>query len=72
MRNKRPYIVLGVAAVIILSLFIYLQGDDEKDYSWREHYREAGEDPYSTSIIRNLLESYNTDELKELRSSISK
>lgn len=72
MRDRRPYIVLGVAAVIILSLFIYLQGDEEKEYSWREHYREVGEDPYSTSIIRNLLESYSTAELKELRSSISK
>ncbi len=72
MKDKRPYLIVGITAVIILGLFIYLQPDNEKVYDWREHYKENKDDPYGTNIIHDLIKNASPDNFKDLHSSISK
>ncbi len=72
MNDKRPFIILGITALIILCFFIYFRGGGQQ-YSWVEDYKEKSTDPYGTAILHELLEDYfpNKD-LVDLKKSIYK
>ena len=54
--DKKPLIILGIAAAIILGFFIYNSSPKAK-YHWREDYKEAGKNPYGTFVLHDLLKA---------------
>ena len=57
MNDKRPFIIFGVAALILLIFFmIFSRGKDR--FNWQETYLEASKEPYGTFVIYNLLQNY--------------
>ncbi len=62
MADKRPFIIFGIAAVLILTFFIYFSNKSDR-YSWDENYRESNKSPYGTFVVYNLLQRYSTDHM---------
>jgi len=59
--NRTSYIIFGIAALLLLTIFLLLQQDQSK-FDWQETYEEAEKDPYDTYIIQQLLEGYFSEE----------
>ena len=57
MKDKRPFFILGFAAVALLLLFIFL-GKERSSFDWSENYESESKDPYGTYIIHEMLEDY--------------
>ncbi|MEM9820132.1 MAG: DUF4350 domain-containing protein [Bacteroidota bacterium] len=57
MTDKRPLIIFGVAALIVLIFFVFIRSGGNR-YSWVEDYEEVNKDPYGTYVIRQLLDDY--------------
>jgi hypothetical protein len=58
--DKKPLIIFGIAALVILTFFIYFRGNKAK-YDWDETYEESNKEPYGTFIVHELLKSYRTE-----------
>ncbi|MEO1513888.1 MAG: hypothetical protein AAFV95_02710 [Bacteroidota bacterium] len=70
-KDKRPYIIFGIAALVLLLFFTLLQGGKNR-YNWTETYQEETKDPYSTYIIHQLIQSYFQDHsFKPIVSSVT-
>ena len=72
MQNRRPYIVLGIAALVILALFVYLQPEKEETYNWQEHYEEKELSPYGTNFLYQLLKTPSPENFNKLRSPLKR
>lgn len=56
MNGKRPFIILGLAAVILLGLFIYFgKGGTARTFNWKENYKKGNDDPNGASVAYELL-----------------
>ncbi len=57
MMDRRPYIIFGIAAILILILFlVFKQGGNRFD--WTETYTETSKDPYGTFVLYEMLQTY--------------
>lgn len=71
MNYKRPLIIFGVAAILLL-LFFSLSRTKGNRYSWAETYDEESKNPYGTFIIYDLLQNYfSGKEVNKINTSIS-
>ncbi len=71
MNDRRPYIVLGIAALIILLFFIFVA--QNKRINWDEHYKADSKDPHGTIVMHKLLETYYPDyKLEEVTKNVTK
>lgn len=57
MTDKRPFIILGIAAAALLTIFI-LFGRGDNRHNWSENYEETNKSPYGTYVVFNLLKDY--------------
>jgi hypothetical protein len=57
MADKRPFIIFGIAALLILTIFIIFRSKRDR-YSWDENYEETNKSPYGTFVVYNLLKDY--------------
>ncbi len=70
MTDKRPFIIFGIAALLILTIFIIFRSSKDR-YNWDENYKESNKSPYGTFIVYNLLKDYFPDhELLDVSKSI--
>jgi hypothetical protein len=60
MSDKRPFIIFGIAALLILTIFIIFRSKRDR-YSWVENYEETNKSPYGTFVVYNLLKDYFPD-----------
>jgi len=68
--DKKPFIIFGVAALVILTFFIYFRSG-AATYDWDETYEETSKEPYGTFIVHELLKSYQSeDQFKEIEKSV--
>jgi len=58
MKDKRPFIILGIAAIVLLLLFVFLKGGGSR-FDWSEHYEAESKDPYGTFVIHEVLKDYS-------------
>lgn len=61
MKNKRPLIIFGIAALLILFCFMYLRSG-KSPHNWTENYKVESKEPYGTYVVKELLDSYFPDE----------
>lgn len=61
MQNRKTYIILGVAAILLLLFFAFFY-NKEKKYNWTEDYKEDKK-PYGTHVIFELLKDQCPDSL---------
>ena len=57
MKDKKPFYILGVAAVVLLLLFIFLKGNGTR-FDWSENFEAESKDPYGSFVIHEMLGSY--------------
>ncbi len=57
MTDKRPFIIFGIAALLLLTIFIVFRSKNDR-YSWDENYKETNKSPYGTFVVYNLLKDY--------------
>jgi len=57
MKDKRPFIILGIAAVVLLLLFVFLRGGATR-FDWSENYEAESKDPYGSFVIHEMLKNY--------------
>ena len=57
MTDKRPFIIFGIAALLLLTFFIVFRSKQDR-YSWNENYEESNKSPYGTFVVYNLLKDY--------------
>jgi len=57
MKNKRPLIIFGIAAIVILTCFIYFRSG-KSPHNWTENYKEGSKEPYGTYVVKELLDAY--------------
>ncbi len=57
MKDKRPFIIFGITALLLLIFFIFLQKNGRR-FNWRETYTETSQEPYGTYITHQLLQNY--------------
>jgi len=57
MKDRKPFIVLGIAAVALLMLFIFL-GKGSQKFEWSENYEAASKGPYGTYVIHKMLKDF--------------
>lgn len=70
MTDKRPFIIFGIAALLILTFFIVFRSNNDR-YSWDENYEESNKSPYGTFVVYNLLKDYFPDhQLTDISRSI--
>ncbi len=70
MDDKRPFVIFGVVALLLLIFFIFMQKNGRR-YSWSETYTEESKAPYGTFIIHQLLQDYFPDQaLQNLDKSV--
>lgn len=71
MTNKRPLIIFGIAAMLLL-LFFSLSRTKGNRYSWAETYDEQSKHPYGTFVLYDLLQHYfSGKEVKKINTSVS-
>ena len=70
MTDKRPLIIFGIAAVLLLIVFLYITGGGPR-YDWTENYKENNKSPYGSFVVYSLLQDYYPDyELTDISKSI--
>ena len=70
MSDKRPFIIFGIAALLILTFFIVFRSNKDR-FSWDENYKESNKSPYGTFVVYSMLEEYFPDhELKDVSKSL--
>lgn len=57
MKDKRPFFILGIAAVVLLLLFIFLRSGGSR-FDWSEHYEAESKDPFGSFILHEVLADY--------------
>ncbi len=58
MNGNRPFVVLGVAALILLALFYYFgKGGKARTFNWKETYALDSKEPYGAFVFHELLAS---------------
>ncbi len=57
MSDKRPLIIFGVAAVLLLIFFMISSGRGNR-FDWKESYKPESKDPYGTFVVKELLNGY--------------
>ncbi len=61
MKDRRPFIVFGVAALLLLLFFLFIQKGGRR-FNWSETYRTDSSEPYGTMVIHDLLGNYFPEE----------
>lgn len=56
-KNRTTIILVSVLGLLLLGYFIFFSSD-EKRYQWFETYRSNSDQPYGTSFMKQMLESY--------------
>lgn len=56
-KQKKGWIILGIAALLILGFFVYQYSDKFKPHDWRMSLDEKSKEPYGTQIIKTVLEN---------------
>jgi len=70
LENKRPLIIFGVAALLILTCFIYFRSG-KSPHNWTENYKEESKEPYGTYVTKELLQSYfDNQPFEEINKSV--
>ena len=57
MIEKRPLIIFGVAAILLL-LFFFIFRNKVAKFNWMETYEEESQEPYGSYVIYDMLEDY--------------
>ena len=57
MADKKPFYILGVAAAVLLLLFIFL-GSGGSNFDWSENYEAESKQPYGSFVIHEVLSDY--------------
>ena len=57
MKDKRPYIIFGLAAILILIFFLVFRKGGTR-FDWTESYKENSKDPYGTFVLYEMLKEY--------------
>jgi len=57
--NKRFWIAIGMLAVLAVLAALALFFSSDKQWDWRESYRQESRDPYGTQVISELLHIYH-------------
>ena len=57
MTDKRPFIIFGIATILILTIFIVFRSNKSR-FNWDENYEESNKSPYGTFVVYNLLKDY--------------
>lgn len=57
MQDRKPLIIFGIAALLLLSFFVFFRSG-AATYDWDETYEEISKEPYGTFIVHELLKSY--------------
>ncbi len=71
MKNKRPLIIIGIAALLILICFIFLRSG-KSPHNWTENYKVESKEPYGTYVVKGLLDAYFPEkEFSEINSSLA-
>ncbi|MFT5384593.1 MAG: hypothetical protein ACI81W_001994 [Saprospiraceae bacterium] len=60
MKDKRPLIIFGIAAILLLVVFLYIMGGGRR-FDWSENYKDDNKDPYGAYIVHSLLKDYYPD-----------
>jgi len=69
--DRKPLIIFGIAALLILSFFIYFRSG-AATYDWDENYEEVSKEPYGTFIVHELLKKSQKDnQFFEIEESLS-
>ncbi len=58
MKKNRITIIIFAALGVILLIYFIVSATGEKNYQWFESYDSKSDQPYGTSFIKQLLESY--------------
>ena len=71
MTDKRPFIIFGIATVLILTIFIVFRSNRDR-FNWDENYQESNKSPYGTFVVYNLLKDYFPEhELSDISRKLS-
>lgn len=57
MTDKRPLIIFGIAALLVLTFFVIFRSGGPR-YNWVENYEEENKDPYGSYVVHQLLSNY--------------
>jgi hypothetical protein len=57
-KNQTTTILLFLVLGVSLLLYFFFSGSEEKKYQWYESYKANSNQPYGTSFIKQLLQSY--------------
>lgn len=72
MTNRRPLIIFGLAAIVLLICFMIF-GKGGNRYDWSETYQEESKEPYGTYIVHNLLSDYFPNHsLQDIQEGVAK
>ncbi len=70
MTDKRPLIIFGIAALLILTFFIYFRST-KAVYNWDETYENESKEPYGLFVVRELLKSHSASKpFNEIKTSL--
>lgn len=58
MKQNRTIIILFAVLGVLLLLYFIFASDDKKHYQWYENYKAGSDQPYGTSFIKQMLQSY--------------
>ena len=56
MTDKRPFIIFGIGALLILAIFLVFRSNNH--FNWNENYEEDNKMPYGSFVVYNLLQEY--------------
>ena len=71
MKDRRPFIIFGIAALLILTFFILFRSN-QGTYNWDENYEDSNKSPYGTFVVYSLLEDYFPEQsLEDISESLT-
>ena len=71
-QNRTLYIVLAVAALVLIGLFAYLFRNNDAT-KWGENYAQDNTDPYGLQVFRKLMNTYfAADSLQIIKTTLTK
>lgn len=70
-KQQQSWIVLGVAALLLLGFFAYQYINSTKKHDWRYSLEEESKEPYGTFVVKEILaQSFAKDSLVSLEEKI--
>lgn len=61
MKDLKVRIIVVIAVLTIGAFFYFMYINNPKRYQWFENYKASSQQPYGTSVIQEMLESYRAD-----------